>query len=583
MPLNVPIPKFNFSKDRTLQMKPKYILFSLVFLLGSLFSFAQQERITNFDVEVFVNKDRSITVTEFISVYASGNRIKRGITRNFPSHRNLKGRRVKMNYEILKIEKDEAKEPYFAKHTDNDYTLYIGREEVFLKPGIYEYMIQYRVPNQIGFYNDFDEIYWNAIGTDVSFLVEKGSCRITLPYNADVVQQAAYTGRYGGKGEHFENTSTEKVLDYQLTKPLKPGEGFTVAIGFSKGIMEQPGLLERYGTLVVILLGLLFLLPYYLYTWWRYGQDPPTPASYAIYNAPDDLSSASINYISNEGYNKNSLTASIIDLAIKGFVRIEQVEKSGMLFSSDSYDLVRLKHANSSLPEEEAALLNALFAGSSRVSIDGVYQSNVEKACRMHRSNLDAQHEAFISKGNNSKFVVLPLFVSFVVGGIAFFLFANNPYADGINMKFIFIFAIFAVIGLILYQYLIKKPTVEKLELKSRIKGFQMYLEMAEKDRLNLLNPPDMTPQLFEAALPFAYALGVEHQWSNLFQQILADSQYRPNWSNNHSHSFYGNFGSTFSRNASQSSTKPSSSGSGGSGGSGFSGGGGGGGGVGGW
>ena len=139
----------------------KNLLLLLSFFLANI-SFAQ-ERITDFDVEVIINKDRSINVTELITVEALGHQIKRGITRNFPTRRSMNGRSVGMQYDILKIEKNGIREPYFEESTQRGYMLYIGNKNVFLKPGQYRYRIEYKVPNQIGFFSDFDEIYWNGV------------------------------------------------------------------------------------------------------------------------------------------------------------------------------------------------------------------------------------------------------------------------------------------------------------------------------------------------------------------------------------------------------------------------------------
>ena len=110
-----------------------------------------------------------------------------------------------------------------------------------------------------------------------------------------------------------------------------------------------------------------------------------------------------------------------------------------------------------------------------------------------------------------------------------------------------------------------------------------MYLELAEKERLRLLNPPDMTPDHFETVLPYAFALGVEHAWTEKFKNILEKANYQAQWNNSASPIYFSDhFGRDFSQSVSGAATKPSDSGSG-SGGGGFSGGGGGGGGVGGW
>ena len=115
-----------------------------------------------------------------------------------------------------------------------------------------------------------------------------------------------------------------------------------------------------------------------------------------------------------------------------------------------------------------------------------------------------------------------------------------------------------------------------------------MYLEMAEKDRINLLNPPDRTPEHFEAMLPYAFALGIEHKWSALFESILAAAAYNPNWTNDRGVYTNTYFATSFGRSMSNSATPPPPENGGGgfgggSGGGGFSGGGGGGGSVGGW
>ena len=117
--------------------------------------------------------------------------------------------------------------------------------------------------------------------------------------------------------------------------------------------------------------------------------------------------------------------------------------------------------------------------------------------------------------------------------------------------------------------------------------GFRLYMQVAEKDRLNLLNPPERTPALFEKYLPYALALDVEQDWSEQFADVLSAAQQTdaagPGWyRGTTAYSNLGNaLGSAFSGAVSSASTSPGSSS--GSGGGGSSGGGGGGGGGGGW
>ncbi len=143
-----------------------------------------------------------------------------------------------------------------------------------------------------------------------------------------------------------------------------------------------------------------------------------------------------------------------------------------------------------------------------------------------------------------------------------------------------------------LFYHLLKAPTLTGRKIMDQIEGFKLYLSVAEKERLNLLNPPEKTPALFEKYLPFALALDVENAWSEQFAEVLARAgtetqPYSPvwysgsSWDSFHTSRFTNSLGSSFASAISSSSSPPGSSS--GSGGGGFSGGGGGGGGGSGW
>ncbi|HKK88550.1 MAG TPA: hypothetical protein VJ917_06845 [Saprospiraceae bacterium] len=215
--------------------------------------------------------------------------------------------------------------------------------------------------------------------------------------------------------------------------------------------------------------------------------------------------------------------------------------------------------------------------------IDGKYDKIVGETYKSHKASLNTQHRSFIWKGHNGRLLVIPGLVTLAAIILSLIVMTRSSYGSGINSTALATFIPLALICFVFYIWLIRKPTVQKLDLRARIKGFRMYLELAEKDRLNLLNPPDMTPSHFEAMLPFAFALGVEHQWTEKFKSILDQMQYEPQWNNSANMIYFSNnFGKDFGRSFAGAATPPSNSGSG-SGGGGFSGGGGGGGGVGGW
>jgi uncharacterized membrane protein len=144
----------------------------------------------------------------------------------------------------------------------------------------------------------------------------------------------------------------------------------------------------------------------------------------------------------------------------------------------------------------------------------------------------------------------------------------------------------------ILFYRLLKAPTLTGRKVLDQIEGFKLYLSVAEKERLNLLNPPEKTPELFEKYLPYALALDVENEWSEQFAEVLARAGedgrgYAPVWYSGGSYHdvgstrFVSNLGGAFAGVIASSASPPGSAA--GSGGGGFSGGGGGGGGGSGW
>ncbi|MDX1586214.1 MAG: DUF2207 domain-containing protein [Balneolaceae bacterium] len=557
--------------------------FVALFVFTSLTGQAQKERILDYHTRIEVEDDRSITVTETIKVHVEGFVFKRGITRYLPTTRYLNDRLVNVHYDIKRVEKDGQKEPYHTESQGNGIVLYLGSRDVYLEPGDYTYTIQYHVNDQIGFYDDYDEIYWNAVGTKNQVSTERATCEVVLPEGTEVIQQAAYVGSRGEKDQDFRVQQDGNVVRYTVTRALAPGEGFTVAVGFEKGVMPEPGFWDRLGSLIILLLASIFLLPYYIYTWIKHGQDPPTPASYPQWEPPDGLSAASINYVKNGYYQNKSFTASVIDLAIKGHLRIEEEEDKGWFTKKKTYKLIREKESSGELPSEERQLMSALFGIHDEVHIDGEYDSTVEGSHKAHKSSLKAQHSGFIWKGHNARLLVVPALVTIVAIVLAIITMTRSSYGASVNTTALIAFIPLAIASFGLYVWLIRKPTVKKLDLRARIKGFEMYLELAEKERLALLNPPDMTPSHFEAMLPFAFALGVEHTWTEKFKSILDRMNYAPRWTNSTSMMYFSShFGQDFGRSFAGAATPPSKSGSG-SGGGGFSGGGGGGGGVGGW
>lgn len=611
------------------------------------------EKIISFHSDIDVDKNSGLTITENIKVHSLGDHIKRGIYRALPLSRNLNNKTQKIKYTIVSIKKNGADEDYHDVIEDGFLKIYVGNKDVILNPGDYEYEIRYTAENQIGFFNTYDELYWNVNGTYWDFDIDSISAKVNLPEGAKILQNSCYTGAYGSNSQNCKvSILSDRSLEWSAND-LKANEGLTVAVGFNKGVMippPPPTFLEKFGILIggfIVFMGLIF---YYYTTWRKYGVDPEKPIVYPQFNVPENLSPASLGYLKSENFKNKYVTAAIVNLAVKGYVQIIEGEDSGILglFSSKTFTIKKIKEADESLPKEEINLMNTLFSNySDSVKFDGKYDSGIERVVTNFKETLKFQHDKLLNEGNNSGKLILPtlvitviyalglflsysiypeaekvaigialfviLFVAFILVTflfkslswkflipIPFFIFFGigglisngHEITENNNFNICYIFIALGFTSLMIYQYLIKRPSEEKLKKQSLIEGFKMYMGAAENEQLKFHNPPQMTPQVFETLLPFAMVLGVDEIWGKKFDNLLKSmttgttgTGYVNTWyigsSINHL-SFANSLNSSLTNSIKSAATQPSSSGSG-SGGGGFSGGGGGGGGGGGW
>jgi len=467
--------------------------------------------------------------------------------------------------------------------------LYIGREDHLLSPGIYRYTIEYRVPLQVALYEDFDELYWNAVGSDVIFPVEKASCIVRLPEGQTLLGSSCYTGLLGATGDEC---SVSEMADgsgtqFDVIGSLSAFEGFTLKLKLAKGYMDLPTLWERFGSLWILALGSLLILIYSYVTWSRHGVDPPKPKAEISFLPPHNYSPAQLSYLKREMYTNKSFVASLINLAVKGYIRMDE-EETGTFVNKKHFHIQKLKDDYVDLPEEEMVLMRNLFTQDDLFTIDGKYNERMKTTLDKHKKTVLGIHSRFIKAGYNQKFLTWPILGTLFTWVGAFVVFKINGgdlNAEGVTEAFgplalgLILFVPLSIVGLILYAYLIKKPSPEKQALKARIEGFEEYLAIS--DLTENLSPdlPEHTSDQYEKMLPYAIALGKEKGWSNAFKPLLKQQGYEPGWSNNSMIYAHPGYYNSFSRSMSSTATQPSSSSSGG----GFSGGGGGGGGVGGW
>jgi hypothetical protein len=531
----------------------------------------------------------------------------------------------------------------------------MGRKNVFLRPGEYTYTITYRTDQQLGFFKEFDELYWNVTGNGWTFAIDRAEAVLELPAGAEILKKAAYTGYFGAKGGHYTtSTDSDGNIRFATTRPLRPKEGLTIAVAWPKGIVKEPSFQERMGrtlranaSMVAAFIGLLALLVYYLAAWYLVGKDPAQGTVIPRFFPPKGFSPAATRFVRRMGFDHKAFASAVVNLAVRGALQIDEDEDSG-------FTLKKKGEGDTQLSKGEQKVLKRLFRYGERIELENKNHKKIQGALSALKKSLKTEFEKAYFVRNSNYFLPgagltlatligtvltaedlgIAVFMSFWLsmwtigcyflvtkvfgawkgvltsgglkalrgaGALGMSLFALPFLAGEVVGLFFFSHAVSALAALVLlvavvinavFYHLLKAPTLAGRKIMDEIEGFKRYLSVAEKERLEVLNPPEKTPELFERYLPYAMALDVENRWSEQFSDVVAaagegDAGYRPVWysgrhfSSSNLSGFSSALGSSFAGAISSASTAPGSGS--GSGGGGSSGGGGGGGGGSGW
>lgn len=545
------------------------------------------ERILEYRSDIRLEPDGQLQVTERIRVQAEGQKIRRGIYRDFPTrYRDRLGNHVVVEFIPLSVRRNGEAEPWHTKELSNGVRIYAGSAGRLLPEGIHEYELVFTTNRQLGFFEEYDELYFNAIGHGWEFPIDRAVVTVTLPFepNAAEIAHSVYTGRQGlQESDAIVDIPRNNTVRFETQRPLQPREGMTIAVSWPKGFVMGPGIEQKTlwflgdnGAALALLLGWLAAFAWYVRSWLRVGRDPEKGVIIPRFEPPENLSPAACRFVRDMSFDRNAFTAAIISLAVKQQLSIEEIDKD--------FTLKRLPDApNTPLTRGEQAVLDKLLPGAhSSISMDNENHTQFRGAAKALKKALKKEYLGQLFH-HNSVYVVPALLMSIAAAIIAAF-FDGGPA--------LWISYLVLTLGLHgLFAFLMRAPTLSGRQVMDEIEGFRMYLGTAEQDRLERMRSPKLTPEVFEAFLPYAYALGVENSWCQRIALELPRDQrqsgYHPAWYSGRFqgagalHHLGNKFSGSFSSAIASASTPPGSSS--GSGGGGFSGGGGGGGGGGGW
>lgn len=563
-----------------------FIIFALIFSLSSFAS----EHILLFQSYITVHDDASMSVVEAIQVRATGDTIRRGIVREFPTkYKDTWGNNFNVAFHVEEVLRDGHQEPYHIESVSNGKKVYIGSKDVLLSPGIYTYAIHYRTNRQIGFFKDQDELYWNVTGNGWRLPIDKAIAHIYLPtaIPSNQIRVEGYTGFQGSKDQNYTaEVDKYEIVNIETTAPLRIYQGLTVVVTWPKGYMKAPSAWQEWWWffkdnlhILIALLGFLCLLGWYIFAWMRFRATQYIGTIIPLFYPPDDMTPGLMRYIMRMKYDSVVLASDIVDMAVHGLLTIEY--NAGFIWNR--YVLHKKQEPKTDTPQY-VLISKALFGTHDTVSLDEKHAKRISAAIDVETKTYykTTRHYFYRSRWD----IVIGAIISLLF--VVFLL----PIVDD-DSRYIFFIAVFCYFWLNAWFFTVLRGySQEGLRVKKEIDGFKMFLATTEEDRLKVIGtPPTKTPELYETYLPYAIALGVEKQWSAKFAPLFEEMRqsghpyvfiwYSGDFRSFSSSSFASTMSSSIGSSISSSSSHPGSSS--GSGGSGSSGGGGGGGGGGGW
>lgn len=546
---------------------------------------AAQERIVDFASEISIESNGTLLVTETITVQVQGERIQRGILRDFPTrYTDRSGAAVVVSFDVLNVQRNAEAEPYKLEPLQNGTRVRIGNASRLLTHGLHEYRISYRTGRQLGFFEPHDELYWNVTGNGWPFAIERASARVRLPraVPAEQLRAEAYTGAQGARGRNATAGVADGEFLFESTQRLAPNEGLTIVAAFPKGIVAAPSPLtqaewifaDNAGDLLAIT-SFVSVLIFVLAMWWKLGRDPRKGPAFPRYDAPPQMSAAAVRFIDRMRFDARCLAAGILTLGARGYLKVHQ--------KADGFVVQQTGVPAKWLPAEKP-MAEALFRAGPQAVLGRQYDPAVAQAKSELRSALAQHYKGVVFRKNG-----WPLWLA-VIAAVTAFVFAA---IFGAHPLLLLTLVFGLLLLLMVFSRLMPAYTREGRRVQDHIEGLRQYLSVAEREDLARMKAPEQTPAEFARLLPYALALDVEQTWANRFAAVIGTAAVAAAVS-----SYYGGEGSTFAHGpdgitgsldaldstVSSASTPPGSeSGGSDSGGGGSSGGGGGGGGGDGW
>jgi uncharacterized membrane protein YgcG len=543
--------------------------------------------IERFAAEITIQKDASLHIVEAIDANFGGLE-KHGIFRTIPVRYEWDDTHVRV-YELqvrsvtdaggkaIRYQLSDQGASKVIKIGDPDRTV-SGRQT---------YRITYDVSGAMNAFADHDELFWNVNGGSWDVRAQAVSATVHAP--APIQRVTCYQGA-AGSDEPCRFATTATGADFAATRPFAPRAQLTIVAALAKGVVAEPtpiitrdagnvlGYFEPkplwLALAVFVLVAGLGLLYWRWYTVGRDARDRQTIVP--EYEPPDKNRPAQLGVILDESADTKDVTATIVDLAVRGYLTITE-EPQQWIFGKKDWTLHASGKGSRGLLPYEKTVYDGLFKDGAEVKVSEL-RTHFVTSLRSAESELyhdSADRKWFAAPPDRVRQGYAGLSVLVIIAGAALAWLLGRTLGAGL------VGVTIIVVGLIALAVARVMPAKTRAgaELHRRTLGFRHYMEVAEKERQRFAEREN----IFSDYLPYAIVFGCVDRWARAFKDIDVSKQtsswyvgsvpFNSGVLSSSLQGFSSNLGSAIS------STPGSSGGSGFSGGGGAGGGGGGGGG----
>jgi uncharacterized membrane protein YgcG len=537
------------SLDRFLALVPLAIVSAVLLLLVAAPADAQltAEAIHEYAVEIEILDDGDLRITETID-YDFGAQLRHGIFRTIPSRYYFDEvyDRIYRIEDVSVTATGGAPSNVEVSQEGSSTVIRVGDPDVEIS-GRHTYTLTYRVEGALNAFSDHDELYWNAIGDEWEISIERAEVIVRAP--TDIQRVTCFQG-YDGSTESCRNEQEGERATFSPGRILQPFEGLSIVIGIPKGAVPEPEPIfeERWsarrafsvttGTVTASLVVLALFGGALFRMWSREGRDrrflgsqidqvmgsatgedeavpfgegdAEAPVEFA---PPENIRPGQIGTLIDERANVIDVTATIVDLAGRGFLLIQEIPDRG-LFSKTDWNLIRLEKAETELLAYEKQLLDGLFRDGNEVKVSelkttfatrlhGVEESLYKDAMKQKwfRARPDQVRTRWAGRGA----------LLAVAGGVVTFVLARWTHWGLVGIP-----VIAAGVALALMARRMPARAAKGTAMLRRIRGFRRVIATAETHMSRWAEEENV----FTRYLPYAIVFGLTKKWAKAFEDL---------------------------------------------------------------